>query len=782
MSDFHVDRSMSSASAVIVAVMMFAACAGQARGEVAPADGRQPLNQRVFRSCFGVNTHFWQGQPLEEIALVQDIGATWIRDEGNWSGEDADPASYDTSWLEKWVNEAHRRGLKVMVHLGLGTSNEELRRPDAYAKYAGLVASRLRGKIQAYHGPNEPYGPFLETFSPHVQQTLDMWTVEGESPWRLWIERHSELVRKAADAIHAADPDAIMLPEGVDVFRHPADVFFTHHRWMFEAGLGNHVNGVTVHPYTSMDVEGVGFVGAAPPEITAMKLPTDRTKDHLYVGDDGRVSLGAALQLLRDQAKQATGRDIDIWINEWGYGFGRDWAGGDAQLKGGYLVRMFMVGFANNARIVGWHNLRDMRDGPCGLVDNELNKRREYFAYKTMSKTIGDLYLQRVVHGSPRATRGVQAYLFGKDDHRVLAVWNIDNGERTVNVDGILPDAKIIDTFGETVAAEITDGAVSLTVNGKPRYVVGVAGQVSVTDRTQVVLVQSAPQPAAATELTAPVRVLAPERGHTVTVGRKTGRASITADDESLILDSMGLGFVGLNFYDDGDVSLAKGGGNVGAGTSTPSSAFEVSRDQDATTFLTINNSYPKRGKYQANAGTGIRFNGYRDYPAPTEAARIESKYISGHHDDVVIIGDLRFSTSATWGNIEERMRITYDGDVGIGTHSPAAKLEVSGSAKAHKYITAVTTIPADETTPDVSGAGVLVTSANTKATAITDLTNTTVGQTVRIIGGSDENPSTIADGGRFRLSGPWAASVDDVLILLVLREDRYVELGRADN
>ena len=74
MSDFHVDRSMGSASTVIVAVMMFAACAGQARGEAAPADGRQPLNQRVFRSCFGVNTHFWQGQPLEEIALVQDIG------------------------------------------------------------------------------------------------------------------------------------------------------------------------------------------------------------------------------------------------------------------------------------------------------------------------------------------------------------------------------------------------------------------------------------------------------------------------------------------------------------------------------------------------------------------------------------------------------------------------------------------------------------------------------------------------------------------------------------
>ena len=90
--------------------------------------------------------------------------------------------------------------------------------------------------------------------------------------------------------------------------------------------------------------------------------------------------------------------------------------------------------------------------------------------------------------------------------------------------------------------------------------------------------------------------------------------------------------------------------------------------------------------------------------------------------------------------------------------------------------------IPADETTLDVFGAGVFVTSANTKTTAITDLTNAIVGQTVRIIGGSDENPSTIADDGKFRLSGAWTASIDDVLILLVLHEDRFVELGRVDN
>lgn len=576
MSHHSDDRLLNRTVLVLAGVILILACTGQAWGQEAPAGGKDPLNTRVFRSCFGIMMHFWQNQPLEEIAMVEDIGATWIRGEGNWSGEDADPAVYSTRKLERWVNEAHRRGLKVMVHLG--STHEGLRRPDDYAKYAGLVAKKLRGKVQAYHGPNEPYGPFLETFSPELQHQMAMWTVEGESQWRGWIEKHSELVRKAADAIHEADPQAIMLPEGVDVWRHPSDVFFTHHRWMFEAGLGDNVSGMTGHPYTGKDIEGVGFVRAMPPEITAMGQPAGAKKDYPYFDEQGRVSLGDVMQTLRDEAKKATGRDFEIWLNEWSYLPG--WVGGNQEIRGAYLVRMFMVGFANNARIIVWHNMRDMRDGPYGLVDNQMNKRPPYFAYRTMSRTIGDMYLLKYVHGSPTATKGVQAYLFGKDDQKVLVVWNIDNTQRNAKVDGIRPGARIVDTFGKEAGADSVGGVVSLVVDGKPQYIVGVADDVSVTDQTKSVAVEPARKRPARTKLGPPVEIPAPVMGSTLTVGRKTGRSSIKAANESLIIDSEGLGFVGLNFYDDGDVSLASGGGNVGVGTAKPASTLEVTRSQ----------------------------------------------------------------------------------------------------------------------------------------------------------------------------------------------------------
>lgn len=217
-------------------------------------------------------------------------------------------------------------------------------------------------------------------------------------------------------------------------------------------------------------------------------------------------------------------------------------------------------------------------------------------------------------------------------------------------------------------------------------------------------------------------------------------------------------------------------------GTSRPGATLQVERSQDATTFLVINNPYPKRGQYKGNAGTGIQFKGYRNYPHETEAARIESKYVSGHPDGVVVIGDLRFHTSESWGQVQERMSITYAGNVGIGTDVPRAKLEVNGSVKAQNVVTAIVNIAPDDTTPDVSCGGVFVTAANTKATAITDLAHATVGQIVRIIGGSNINPITIADDGKFTLTKLWTAHKNDVLTLLVLGVDHYVELSRTNN
>ena len=117
------------------------------------------------------------------------------------------------------------------------------------------------------------------------------------------------------------------------------------------------------------------------------------------------------------------------------------------------------------------------------------------------------------------------------------------------------------------------------------------------------------------------------------------------------------------------------------------------------------------------------------------------------------------------------------DANIGIGTSTPTGKLDVNGT-----FVQKAVTIVADDVTPDVSGGNIFITSANTGATVITDIDNPVAGQVIYIIGGSDVSSSTIADSGNFNLNSSWTASEDDVLILFVIADNNYIELGRVNN
>ena len=122
-------------------------------------------------------------------------------------------------------------------------------------------------------------------------------------------------------------------------------------------------------------------------------------------------------------------------------------------------------------------------------------------------------------------------------------------------------------------------------------------------------------------------------------------------------------------------MTLKETTGNVGIGTTSPGSKLEISSTSDA--LLELN------GGATANPFMLFAQNGTR---------RAFIQYVNGGLLSIASeYGDIRFMTG-TGGTETEKMRIDSAGNVGIGTTSPSAKLEVAGGADTQAVITGTTT------------------------------------------------------------------------------------------
>jgi len=140
-----------------------------------------------------------------------------------------------------------------------------------------------------------------------------------------------------------------------------------------------------------------------------------------------------------------------------------------------------------------------------------------------------------------------------------------------------------------------------------------------------------------------------------------------------------------------GKVIIQDGGGNVGIGTTNPLNILHLSSGNtslDASgsaTFgeysLIIHNT---RGSGSGGTELGLCFNHYdTSYPS---SARTPGAAITHERTDSWSKGKLHFKTKSgntESGTCDTRMTIDASGDVGIGTTSPSAKLEVHNSGTA---------------------------------------------------------------------------------------------------
>ena len=147
-------------------------------------------------------------------------------------------------------------------------------------------------------------------------------------------------------------------------------------------------------------------------------------------------------------------------------------------------------------------------------------------------------------------------------------------------------------------------------------------------------------------------------------------------------------------YFTGGDMYVS---GNVGIGTTSPQAKLDVAAEDESAIRIgkighTGNLNVPVDG---LSAQYNIDFTGYRDIQKDQIGARIAALRFNAHNPNSALIQKtgLAFYTNPSGSNggttdLQERMRITPNGNIGIGTTTPQAKLDVSGVIKASEIVT----------------------------------------------------------------------------------------------
>lgn len=407
---------------------------------------------RKFREIIGLQVKFYQGQPQSDLRSLRDLRVRWVREEIGWDQIEPSPGQYREFPPAFKKRLAYYRQNDIGVVFLLAYSNpvaypatrEAPYRPadpEAFGRYAVEVARMLRATgvnfvLELWNEPHNSLRPLVG----------GAWNGKPPSPW---VDHYVKLVREAVKQVKSFDPTIRLLTD---------DDMWVLHYWFLEAGLPRELDGFAFHPYN----------GSNSPEKAAVDFYTDWVKPFIVVDSDR--SFGSAVRRLREQGQTKLGKSPEMWITEWGWRIGANADKGEVSEEAlvSFLPRAFILAEAAGVQVMCWFSAQDTVDGPMGLTANDGKRRKSYYAFKTMSKQLGDYVLVRQVAGAKHPTSGVQAFLFRSVRNDKLVVWNVDGERQQFALNG----ATAIDALGKPVRP---DQSARISFGSAPVYITGVS-------------------------------------------------------------------------------------------------------------------------------------------------------------------------------------------------------------------------------------------------------------------------------------------------------------------
>jgi hypothetical protein len=428
-----------------------------ASAQVAAVNSFRPSTKPISET-FCLNTKFVQGQPLEDLPMLRNLGVRWVRDAVPWSEFEPSPGTYadfpDAFKTRLAFYREHRIG--VVFLLGMDNPVAYPNTPEApansvgaepFARHAAAVAKKMRasGVQFVLEIWNEPHNFVLQ------KMLGGNWQGAAPSPW---VDHYVRMVKATVEAVHKVDPKIELLSD---------DDMWVIHYWYLEAGLPRDLGGFAFHPY------------AAVPEVAAVAHDTDWTRPFTTVDVDR--SFGSAVRRLREQGRAKLGHEPSMWATEWGWpsdGVGQGGTNTTAEDVARFLPRAFVLAAAAGVKATCWFSSQDSVDGPMGLTTNAREARPAYVAYRAMNRLIGPLVLKSKIHGLASPTSGVQAFRFeGGGLVRVVA-WAVD-GSFELRIPKKLSGVSASDIYGQAIAATVTADSVVIPLGPSPVYLQGLS-------------------------------------------------------------------------------------------------------------------------------------------------------------------------------------------------------------------------------------------------------------------------------------------------------------------
>jgi polysaccharide biosynthesis protein PslG len=220
-----------------------------------------PADSNMGSPDFGAQAFLWWREEVadRDLQLMRDAGFRWVKQYFSWQDvEGAGKGQFDWTHTDRIVDQTQKSGLKLLVRLSANpdrafwAGNPPGSTKD-FADFAGAVAARYAGRIQAYQVWNEP-------------NLAREWGNARPDP-----AAYAQMLKATYAAIKGADPKATVITAGMAPTTRDDDVAMPDMR--FYQGLYDAMGGNSNGYYDMLGVHGTGW--AVSPETDPQEVVED---------------------------------------------------------------------------------------------------------------------------------------------------------------------------------------------------------------------------------------------------------------------------------------------------------------------------------------------------------------------------------------------------------------------------------------------------------------------------------------------------------------------------